>query len=304
MSNFNFHFVSGSFNHSQLLKEGASFLYSYVYPKLANNFLKNENYQNGKNIVMLDSGAHTVHNNGKSIDLDNLIDYINNNKWIDYYVELDWIPDEFKLNYEKGGRVSWENFLIMSEKIYDKTKLLYVYHIGEPVSYLRQALNYHYPDGSKIDYICLSRSFGVDKEKLDNFYQMCFNEIASSNNKNIKVHGLGVAATESVMNYPFYSCDSSTHIQMGRFQQILIVGQDNKLHKIPIGSRSHHQKKHYQYLPSSAKNWIQSYIKDMGFNFEELVDKSIKVQEFNALSFYRNVIQKRKLNYKQKRSLF
>ena len=58
-------------------------------------------------------------------------------------------------DFEESARKTWENFLYMYPKMKYPERMLYTYHTGEPLKYLRQALEWKDENGKQLEYIAL-----------------------------------------------------------------------------------------------------------------------------------------------------
>ena len=106
--------------------------------------------------LFIDSGAFSAWTKGKQIDVEEYIQFINNNaEYITVAASVDKIPGEARTatvasekDVEEAAKATWENFLYMRSKMKDKSKLLYTFHVGEPWYFLKQALEYEDEFGS------------------------------------------------------------------------------------------------------------------------------------------------------------
>ena len=145
---------------------------------------------NGK--LLIDSGAHSAHTKGITLDLEEYIGFVNEN--IDkftLYVQVDKIPGVYRMpktakDWLEAPQLSWENYLYMREKSKDPSKLVPVFHQGEVLKWLRNMLDYTFSDGSHIPYIGLSPRGDVSLKAKYDFSAECFATIQNSSNPNVK----------------------------------------------------------------------------------------------------------------------
>ena len=115
---------------------------------------------NGK--LLIDSGAHSAHTKGITLDLEEYIGFVNEN--IDkftLYVQVDKIPGVYRMpktarDWLEAPQLSWENYLYMREHIEEVNKLLPIFHQGEDFKWLRNMLEYKDSEGKHIEYIGIS----------------------------------------------------------------------------------------------------------------------------------------------------
>lgn len=210
-------------------------LHSYWYFRNLPDEKVKEAFEITKGNIMIDSGAFTAYadDNMKRTKIDtkeqkkgkkkkefNINEYIEDyinwiNKWDSYvtcFGQMDVIPagiiDENKI--EECCQKTWENYLYMTSKMNNPKKLLYTIHCGEKLKWLKQALEYRFPDGSPMEYIAIGGLVGKSTKIRTQFLDECFRMIKASSNPNIKVHGFGVSSDKVWRKYPFESCDSFT----------------------------------------------------------------------------------------------
>lgn len=215
-----FNVISGNItgkNREYYIKnsEGKIFnnLYSYFYLKDHSDEKVLEAFELTKGKIMIDSGAFTAKSKNIEIDVDKYIKFIN--KWDQYvylFGQIDIIPPEeasLKL-IDICCEETWKNYLYMYERINSPKKLLYTFHFGEQIRFLKQALSWKDKNGSQMEYIALGGLVGKSTKQREKFLSSCFKIIKDSHNPNVKVHGFGVSTLELWLKYPFASCDSSS----------------------------------------------------------------------------------------------
>lgn len=171
-----------------------------------------------KGKLLIDSGAFSVHKSGKVADLDEYIQFLNDNhEYLDYYIQLDDIPGKWGQpktieQVTESPKKSWNNYLYMITKLIEPKKLLPVFHQGENFSYLEQMLNFKDNNGEPIYYICLSSNKELPTKDRLLFYKKCYEIIHSSNNPNVKIHSLGTQSKVQCEQFPFTSSDATSWI--------------------------------------------------------------------------------------------
>ena len=121
--------------------------------------------------LFVDSGAFSVAHNGKTVDIDAYIKYINDNPEIPIFVELDVIPFPVlntKTAYE-CSEASWHNYLYMKDRITSPCHLLPLYHFGEPKEALKRILNTEV-NGKLAEYIGIGGRHGVSTAMQEKYF--------------------------------------------------------------------------------------------------------------------------------------
>lgn len=237
---------------------------------------------NGK--LLIDSGAHSAHTKGITLDLEEYIGFVNEN--IDkftLYVQVDKIPGVYRMpktakDWLEAPQLSWENYLYMREKSKDPSKLVPVFHQGEDLKWLRNMLDYTFSDGSHIPYIGLSPRGDVSLKAKYDFSAECFATIKNSSNPNVKTHAFGATSLEMLERLPYTSADSTTWVLVSAFGQVwmpncidgdingvgikLGVSEENRSH--PTATQT------YWEQPAKIKKKLDDYFESIGTNIEEL----------------------------------
>lgn len=237
---------------------------------------------NGK--LLIDSGAHSAHTKGITLDLEEYIGFVNEN--IDkftLYVQVDKIPGVYRMpktakDWLEAPQLSWENYLYMREKSKDPSKLVPVFHQGEDLKWLRNMLDYTFSDGSHIPYIGLSPRGDVSLKAKYDFSVECFATIQNSSNPNVKTHAFGATSLEMLERLPYTSADSTTWVLVSAFGQVwmpncidgdingvgikLGVSEENRSH--PTATQT------YWEQPAKIKKKLDDYFESIGTNIEEL----------------------------------
>ena len=237
---------------------------------------------NGK--LLIDSGAHSAHTKGITLDLEEYIGFVNEN--IDkftLYVQVDKIPGVYRMpktakDWLEAPQLSWENYLYMREKSKDPSKLVPVFHQGEDLKWLRNMLDYTFSDGSHIPYIGLSPRGDVSLKAKYDFSAECFATIQNSSNPNVKTHAFGATSLEMLERLPYTSADSTTWVLVSAFGQVwmpncidgdingvgikLGVSEENRSH--PTATQT------YWEQPVKIKKKLDDYFESIGTNIEEL----------------------------------
>lgn len=202
---------------------GYNKLYSYENDKKLIEEWVNKKKENPNNNASLfvDSGAFTAWTRGKSIDVDKYINFINErSEFICLYGQVDSIPGDrvhgaTQEQVLESAEKTWQNYLYMYSKMKNPKGLLYTFHVGEPLSFLRRALEWRDEKGNPIEYIALGGMVGKTKEIRRKFLDSCYFVIKKSSNPNVKVHAFGMTDFELLSQYPVTSADSTSWVMTG-----------------------------------------------------------------------------------------
>jgi hypothetical protein len=207
--------------------------------------------------IFLDSGAYSAWQQKKQIDLQAYIDFIyNNRQYIEVYANLDDIEDPEK---------TWVNQREMEAQ---GLSPLPVYHVGEDEKFLKMALEYEY---FAVGGMAL-KSGTVRESQFD----MVFRIICPKSNyykPTHKIHGFGLAAPNLMLSYPWYSVDTTSWVQYGRYGLILVpkavggifhYGRSPYTIAISERSKATGDARHFKNLPEIEKKAIQKYAEKRG----------------------------------------
>lgn len=134
---------------------------------------------------MLDSGAYSAYNSGKTIDLEALIQETQQPRWGES-VALDVIGD---------GEASLRNALYMKSR---GSPAYPVFHIGEPLDLLRE-YKQQFPK------VGLSCRFGEPVKESYRFLDRCFSVAWP-----YRFHSFGWVSEEMLLRYPFHTADAAS----------------------------------------------------------------------------------------------
>lgn len=152
--------------------------------------------------MLLDSGAFSVWmavNKRKKVEGINIHDYIsfiNRHKdMIEGAIVLDVVGDE---------EATRENLRLMEELC--EVPPIPVFHMGSPVEELRKLV-----DSGRYPLIALGGTVNKGKRERYEFFKRVFSEFPS-----FPFHGLGISDVQLLLDFPFFSCDSSVWQQSRR----------------------------------------------------------------------------------------
>lgn len=219
---FDYYFVSvtGKYSEDLLLKLNANALLSYLIDKkLLDKFLVHKRNGTWSGKLFVDNGAYTVWKQGGTIDINNYLQFLNDNiEYIDLAVSLDKIPGGYRKvktfkDIINAAEETYNNYLYMRTRIKDLKKLVPAFHQDEPFEYLERYLEFE-----DIDYICIAAH---DMSTRYDWYERCFQIIKNSKHPDIKVHCLGNSIPDVVNHFPFASIDASSWKLMGATGNII-----------------------------------------------------------------------------------
>ena len=206
-----------------------------------------------KNLI-IDSGAFSVWSNGQTIDIDKYAKFCVAMKEIVppttdlKIVNLDVIPGKFgtfptEQERKDSVRRGWENMLYLESK---GLKVIPVFHQHEDFEWLHKMVEH-------VDYLGLSPA---NDEHMNSKVEWLKQGFSITRDKT-KVHGFAVTGYDQLINFPFYSVDSSSWAAGGRFARIPII-KDGKI-------KSFHFKDKKQLLESWSS--IDPEYKDIFTNY-------------------------------------
>lgn len=228
------------------------------------------------NKVFLDSGAFPAFTRGIVVDIDEYINYINaNNDVLTVVASLDVIPKTRNKNdIECAAIKSWDNFLYMRKRVVCKEKLIPTFHQTEPLSYLRNILEFEDEFG-KIDYFALgAMANSSDPVGRTNFLSECFTVI-SSIRPNIKVHAFGMTDLTLLELFPFYSADSTTYTIAAGMGEII-----TKFGRIAVSSLRSNSTR-YALKSKYEIELLREYVSGFGYDLDVLIESRNERVKFN-----------------------
>lgn len=251
--------------------------------------------------LFIDSGAFSAWTKGAEINVDEYIHWLNvRSSQIHLCGQVDVIPGDrvhgasFK-QVREAAEKTWENYLYMRKRLKNPNALLYTYHVGEPVEFLKQALEWKDENGNHIPYIAFGGMVGKPKKIRDLFLQHSFNIIKNSSNYNVKVHAFGMTDFDLLEKYPIHSADSTSWIMVGAMGGIM-----TDFGTITVSDNQKYDKNHYSHLPKKAIDTFNKSIKDFGFTLDDLAEHRDNRILFNAMDMQKRV---QELNNKERKYL-
>jgi hypothetical protein len=211
--------------------------------------------------LFLDSGAFSADSKGVSIDIQEYIAFIKEHEDIlEVYANLDVIGDP---------KATWKNQKIMERA---GLKPLPTFHYGSDEEWLVRYLNAGY------SYIALGGMVPISTPALKPWLDRIFSKYICDEKgiPKVKVHGFGLTSLRLMMDYSWYSVDSTSWVMTGRMGSIYVPrfrnGEwiyDQDSWKIAVSNKSPSNKeagKHIDTFPPKQKQIILDYIHDKGYH--------------------------------------
>lgn len=218
--------------------------------------------------LFADSGAYSAWTNNINIDLQEYIDFIQLHKnQLETYACLDDITDPDK---------TWANQKEMERQGLNP---LPVYHVTEDEKFLKKAMCY--------DYFAVGGMSLKGSTTRTNRFDDIFSKVCTKENNYFpthKIHGFGLASPNLLIKYPWYSADSSSWVQYGRYGIILIPRIKNDIfyyNQPPIvltissRSKSISKENHFRNMANMDKKWIADYCLSKGFKIGRTLFKDV-----------------------------
>lgn len=255
--------------------------------------------------LFIDSGAFSAWTKGVKINVKEYINWLNERAdVIDLCGQVDVIPGDrvygaTQEQVRQAAEATWQNYLFMRARLKNPDSLLYTFHVGEPIEFLRQALEWKDENGNPIPYIALGGMVGKPKKIRDTFLESCFITIRNSSNPNIKVHAFGMTDFDLLEKYPIYSADSTSWIMVGAMGNVM-----TDYGVIAVSENQKADPKHYSHIPQKAVEEFNSLIAEFGFTLDDLASHRDNRILFNAMYMQKKVKElnsrERKFNYRKK----
>lgn len=174
--------------------------------------------------LLLDSGEFSAWRRGTSVNLDEYIAYLQENKdYLMAYVSVDKIPGKFgakrtQAEVENSAKVGYKNL----EKMWKAgLQPIPVFHQGESWAWLERML------ADKIPYIGISSSKDLWATEQQKWLDQVFTLLTNTKGEPIvKTHGFGITRPGFIFRYPFFSCDSTAWSLAPGYGSVLIPPLD------------------------------------------------------------------------------
>lgn len=219
--------------------------------------------------LIVDSSAYSAWTRGMEIDIDEYIDFINKIEDVVYwFAELDKIPGKFgevhtPEELAEAPEYSWKNYLYMIERVKCPKKILPIFHQGEDFKYLKQMLEFRFPDGSHIEYIGISPDNGVSVSKKIPWYDEVWKIIKASSNPDVLTHNFGMTTINIIEQYPSMSSDSTSWVRYGAYGSIIIV-VNGRAKRVYVSERGQAEADHINNQSDAVKQAVEHVCNRIG----------------------------------------
>jgi len=233
--------------------------------------------------IMMDSGAHTIHADKKKDKLDPeelketmYAEYVpwvkeNKDKWA-FYVTLDYLRHQPTI------------FKMQKRFMRDGLRPVPVYHGDSDLTWLKK-----YRDmGFK--FICVGTTAEIRGSSTHRSKQFFLDRVFDFGAKHdIQFHGLAMTSLSVMLQFPWYSVDSSTWARTAAFGMITFLDKDkNIVYHVHISDQKKASKSKitmYSKLDKHHKRMIDAKIADFGFTIDELRESRDARYEYNGKVF-------------------
>ncbi len=236
--------------------------------------------------LFVDSGAFTAWTKGAVVDVDAYGTFLRAHaSKITVAANLDVIPGRpgklpSALDIDKAAAQGWENYATLQKKLRGTdVSLLHAYHRGEPVRWLKKLVD-------ECEYFGLGglAGRGTTTDKKMSFLDEVMPHLTDDAGRPIrKFHGFGVTSAELVRRYPWYSVDSTTWSNMGRYGWLLL-GIDGGRHYAVL-DETQELKPHIRSCSDAERDAVRRYIGKWGYRLEDVVCDIKLIHELNILYF-------------------
>lgn len=222
--------------------------------------------------LVVDSSAYSAWTRGIEVNLDEYIEFINKISDVVYwFAELDKIPGKFGEEHTQeelleAPEFSWKNYLYMIERVNCPKKILPIFHMGEDFKYLKQMLEFRFPDGSHIEYIGISPDNGVHVGEKIKWYETVWKIIRESSNPNVLTHNFGCTTVSIMEQYPSMSSDSTSWVRSASFGNIQMV-INGKVKSIYVSDRATNSPDHLLNQSPAVRDEVQKMCDKIGHGF-------------------------------------
>lgn len=235
------------------------------------NFLKprkermEKGLENGK--LFMDSGAFTAWTQGATIDVDEYCNYINENgKYVDYFGQLDTIP-KVGCSLEEAdfaAKSTLENYFLMVSKVKYPEKVVFTFHVGEPIKYLEEALQWGAKNRDKMKMIAIGGMVKKTANDKNSVISRAFDAVKKYYPE-VKVHLFGCTSKQYFLDFPATSGDSSNYIMSATKGGVWTPGG-----QFQFGEKQ--DKNHYLRQRQDVKDAIDKYLAEIDMPAEKLLE--------------------------------
>lgn len=283
---FDLYFAGSQSKQTQSLfyKSDSNMLRSYVQDrKSIGEIVEQKRAGNWKGKLFIDSGAYTTYTQGREVNVDEYIEFINSiDDCVDVFAQVDKIPGVWgqpktKEQILEAPELSWKNYLYMRERVKSPDKLLPIFHRREDFKWLKQMLETTF-DGKHIPYIGIAATTDSSVKEKKEWFERVFTIIHSSSNPNVKTHAFGMTSRKILEMHPFTSADSTSWLMAGANGCIMSKFGTILVSNIQISSADH-----AHHLNEFSAKELKKYISSFGFTLPQLAETYKNRADFNVL---------------------
>ena len=223
--------------------------------------------------VFLDSGAFSAFSLGVQVDLPAYC------RWIQQNLDIVRVEDNSLMASVLDGigdpLQTYRNQLAMEEL---GVRPLPCFHYGEDERYLEWYM-------ANYDYITIGGMVPISTPQLFHWLDRIWNKYLcdGSGKARIKVHGFGLTSLPLMQEYPWFSVDSSSWVQIGAHGNLMMEGKT-----LGFSSQSPSRKVNGAHIDSIApimREAIETKLRQMGYDPQRLRDIQYSRWAFNAEQF-------------------
>jgi hypothetical protein len=228
--------------------------------------------------IFLDSGAFSAFKLGVEIDIGRYCDFALQN---DDLVARDQgtrmiAPLDVIGEGAKGAELSFKNMEEMERR---GVQPLPCFHFNEPWEYFD-----HYI--ANYDYIALGGLVRNDLVALVSWFKQVFERIAGPDGKpKVRLHGFSLTALGLMLEFPWYSVDSSTWVQWSANGLILMPTSGKQMHISDKSSARKIAMQHYDSLPPIMQHAVAAEIEADGQDVNRLRENYFSRWAYNCWAF-------------------
>lgn len=236
--------------------------------------------------LLLDSGAFSAWKKGEQINLGEYIEFVKEHRSLLHaYVNLDVIPGRLggkpaePPEVEEAAAQSWRNFEAMRTAGLDPIP---VYHLGESADWLRRILD------SGAGWIGLGGAVGKPDEAQHRFFKRSFRLISAAP-RPPRVHGFGVTSINHLVNFPWYSADSTSWVISSAMGAIFVPtdsrdgGFDfSKLSLMRVSGRGSQARQAGNYAGDLYRTRVEKFLAGEGCSLVEVCNNQYSRNFINA----------------------
>ncbi|MCP4373938.1 MAG: hypothetical protein GY797_38415 [Deltaproteobacteria bacterium] len=244
--------------------------------------------------LMMDSGAYSAWVKQEKIDVNEygkfILKYSNE---FDIIINLDVIPGKWgqksipEQEMLKSIEEGWDNYYRLIEMGVPKSKLVHIFHQGEPFHYLEKMAD-------EMEYIGISPANDRTTKEKKKWLDECMKYVVDSKgNVKVKFHGFGMTSLHLIWRYPWFSIDSTTWVLVGAMGGVMMpktkFGRYTYRESpiiLPITTKNDIKKPfHYQNLSEIEQSKVNRYFKERGFTAKALEEDGLDRDRINMRFF-------------------